>query len=278
MGQPEGEEVPAGRTLATDSPGRTGVEVVGTLGHARFPELCIRCARPTGSTLTVTKLFWHERSGEDSGYYLTAGVDAPCCAECIRAHQRELRPVPPEARKRLLRKWLVEALPYLFPLGVNLWLLSVLGPDLIRALREPGDPAEILILGGVCGLFAGLAWMFYRLIRAPGRMLILGPETTPCYVQIERGPLGSRFVVPVEPTSTLRALDFTGDRSELFERERHLFTFENAEVGSRFAELNAGREWDPASPGAIRAHALRRALLIVVVLAVLYFLIQDWFF
>ncbi|HEX7242534.1 MAG TPA: hypothetical protein VF263_19750, partial [Longimicrobiaceae bacterium] len=250
-------------------------EVVGALHHAVFPEMCVRCGWPPQRTLPVTRLF--RRTSDDSSRYVVASVSAPFCAACIQAHESEVRPVDRDVRRRLLRKWLVEALPYLFPLGANLWFLTIFVPKLLASLAEPGDLVETLVWGGVSAFFGLLALAFFRMAMAPGRSLIVDPAdpSRGSYVQVERGPLGSRFIVPTEPTTALRALRFSDDRSEAFDAERHRFTFENAEVGAKFAELNAHREWNPDSPRARTAAALRWSIVGAVVLAVLWQLLRD---
>lgn len=251
------------------------VPVVGGVDDARFPELCVRCAGTAGlRTLPVVKRFW--RTSDDSSYPVTLGVAAPFCAECIRAHQRELPPVDPAVRRRLLRGWLVAALPYFVPLGVCLWLLATLAPRLVRALAafRADDPWEAVVWGAVCGLFGVMALAFVATIRRLGRTLTVEPARGG-YVRYERGPLGSVFTLPAEPTSALEALDFTDDCSEAFEGERHLFTFRNGEVAARFAELNAGRSWDPASPRALWARVARWVVVAAVLLFGLYALAQE---
>jgi len=120
--------------------------------------------------------------------------------------------------------------------------------------------------------------VFWGLIMRQGRPLILSPgHTRPVHVQTERGPLGSRYVVPAEPTSLMRAVDFSGDESELFEPERHRFTFRNYEVAAGFSELNAHRQWDPASRRAQLAATGRKALIGAVVLGVIYVVVAEYF-
>jgi hypothetical protein len=107
--------------------------------------------------------------------------------------------------------------------------------------------------------------------------MILSPgDGRPVHAQVERGPLGGRYVAPAEPTSLMRAMDFTGDESEMFEPERHRFTFRNYEVAAGFSELNAHRQWDPASRRAQLAATGRRALVGLVVLGVLYALVAEF--
>jgi hypothetical protein len=81
----------------------------------------------------------------------------------------------------------------------------------------------------------------------------------------------------MEPTSVLRAIDFTDDRRELFDAERHLFTFENLEVSAKFAALNADRKWDPTSTGARLADRARWVLMIGLLLLGLCLILKDLF-
>ncbi|HEV2150555.1 MAG TPA: hypothetical protein VGR37_24355 [Longimicrobiaceae bacterium] len=256
--------------------GFVAVEVVGPLSRARFPALCVRCGAAADRTLRLTRLFWRTGS-DDGGSYVAASLDAPFCRECVRAHGRELRPVPPEVRRRLLRSWAVQSLPFVVPLGVCLWLLAMLGPELLEAAARGGDPLEVGIWGAVCGFFGLMALAFAATIHSRGRMLILEPAGAgrEYPVQIHRGPLGSRLFVPAEPTSVAAALDFSDDRSRPFDPERHRFRFRNHEVAARFEELNAHLQWDPASPRARLAGMLRMALVGAAVLAGLYLLLED---
>jgi hypothetical protein len=277
MHVPDFQQGGARPDVATTPGDPASVMVVGPLRHAEFPPLCARCGAEPAGTLPVTRLFWRAPH-ESPGYYLTGGVEVPFCAPCIQAHRAETRPVPAEVRRRLLRAWLVKALPYLLPLGVNLWLVSVLAPNLLRALRPGGDRLEVLVWGAATAFFALLALAFFRMIRTAGSALIADPadRSAGSYVQVERGPLGCRFIVPGEPSSVLRAVTFTDDRSELFDAERHMFTFENREVADQFAELNAERRWDPRSGGARAARALRWTLMAGIVLGGLYLMVRDW--
>ena len=279
MSQPDVDAVVGTPPDASDSiEASSRVSVVGGVDDARFPEMCACCGAIAGlDTLMVVKLFW--RSNDDSSYYVTQGVKTPFCAECIRTHRRELPPVDPAVRKRLLRGWLVDSLPYFFPLGVCLWLLAAMAPRLVRAAASfrLQDPWDVVIWGAVCGFFGLMALMFYGLIRDKGRSLVFEASGVGSggYVRYERGPLGSRFTIPCEPTSVLRAVDFTDDCSQAFEGERHLFTLRNPAVAERFAELNAGRAWDPASPRALWARTVRWVLAAAVILLGLYAFVTD---
>lgn len=267
--------VPVEHVVAEDDGGVVAVEVVGSLGHAEFPDLCVGCGGAADRTLPIPKLFYHY---DDDGrsYYYASAVVAPACSPCVQAHERELRPIDPEAKRRLLRGWALAALPYVVPMGVILWLLTKFVPNLVEAVREGTEPVEMAVWGAVCGFFGLLGLMFWGLVMKPGRQMILTPADTPCYVKVERGPLGGSFIAPAEPTVLMRSVDFSGDISELFDPERHRFTFCNYEVAARFGELNAGREWDPASTRAQLAARGRKAVIAAVVLFGIYVLLEDF--
>lgn len=280
MSHPDTEHGAAGPAAAEEESGAFAVEVVGSLDAARFPGLCVRCGARTDGRLRVAKLFWHDGGEEGSSYHYTAAVDAPACSGCVRAHEGELRPIPREVKRRLLRSWLVASLPYFVPLAVCAWLLAVMAPELLEALAG-GEPAEVAIWGAVCGFFAIMALVFFRMIMRGGRPLVLAPNGTSArYAHVERGPLGSRYVVPAEPTSLTGAFDFSDDESALFEPERHRFTFRNGDVAAEFAELNAHRDWDPASTRAQLALRARLALkwggTAALVLVGLYLLVEEY--
>ena len=75
----------------------------------------------------------------------------------------------------------------------------------------------------------------------------------------------------------LAAVDFTDDRSELFDVERHLFTFQNEEVTAKFAVLNANRRWNPTSSRARIANKAQWALMSGFLLVGLYLICKDLF-
>lgn len=277
MSHPDFDGGAADPAVAEEDHGVVAVEVVGTLGHARFPGLCVRCGAPADRSLRVAKLFWHDGGEDGSSYHFTGAVDAPACAGCVRTHERELRPIDPEVKRRLLRGWMIEALPFLFPLAVCTWFVFMMGPKLLEALAE-GEPVEIAVWGAVCAFFGLLALMFLRLVMKGGRPMVHAPRgSAPQYAQVERGPLGSTFIAGADPTSVTRALDFTDDVSALFDGERHRFTFRNRDVAAGFMELNAHREWDPASTRAQLAARVRLGLTAAAVLAGLYLLLQELF-
>lgn len=277
MNQPDTAPVPAPHVAAEDDGGVVAVEVVGSLGHAEFPDLCVECGTAADRTLPIPKLFYHHDDDGRSYYYATAVV-APACGACVQAHQRELRPIDPEAKRRLLRGWALAALPYVVPMGVILWLLTQVVPNLLEAVREGTEPIEMAVWGAVCVFFGMLGFMFWGLAMKPGRQMILTPADTPCYVKVERGPLGGSFIAPTEPTSLMRSVDFTGDVSELFDPERHRYSFRNYEVAARFGELNAHREWDPASARAQWAATGRKAVIAAAVLFVAWTLVSEFVF
>jgi hypothetical protein len=277
MNEPDTVRVPVDHVVAEDDGGVVAVEVVGSLGHAEFPEMCVECGAAADRTLPIPKLFY-EANGDNPGYYYATAVVAPACAGCVQAHESELQPIAPEVRSKLLRGWALAALPYVVPIGVIFWLLTRFVPNLVEAVREGTEPIEMAVWGAVCAFFGLLGLMFWGLVMKPGRQMIVTPADTPCYVKVERGPLGGSIIAPAEPTTLMRSVDFTDDISELFEPERHRFTFRNYEVAARFGELNAHREWNPASTRAQFAAMGRKAVIAAVVLFVVWTLVEEFLF
>ncbi len=199
--------------------------------------------------MTIQKLFYrHDYDGPSS--YIFGDVEAPVCGHCLQVQEREKATIPQTIRKRLLRRWFVEVLPFFFPFGCALWFLKIVIPLFAKSLVHHNHLWEVGLIGGICAFFGFAAWAFYNLAREKGKQLIydaggLPPDT---YVLIERGPLGCRFTVPTEPTSVERAVNFTDDRKNVFDAERHLYIFENTAVAAKFAEMNADRTWDPNAP------------------------------
>jgi hypothetical protein len=152
-------------------------------------------------------------------------------------------------------------------------------PKLLQALACSIELWEILIWAGLWGFFGLLAVTFYKTIRDWGRRLILEPQhpSRSRHVQVESGLLGSRFIVLTEPTSVPSPIDFTDARSELFDTERHYFTFENREVSVIFTQSNANWKWDPTSARARIAARTQWALLIGFLLLGLYLILDDLF-
>ncbi len=277
MNQPDTARIPVEHVVAEDDGGVVAVEVVGPLKRAAFPGLCVKCGVPADRTVALTKLFYH--SGNRRSYHYADGVAAPACAGCAETHRRELRPIDPEVKRRLLRSWAVAALPFGVPVAVITWMLTVFVPNLLEAVRDGAEPVEVAVWGAVCGFFGVMGLVFWGLIMKQGRPMMLTPgHTSPVYVQSERGPLGSRFVAPAEPTSLMQSVDFSGDVSELFEPERHRFTFRNYEVAARFGELNAHREWNPASTRAQFAAVGRKAVIAAVVLFAAWIFAEEFLF
>lgn len=255
---------------------RSEVEVLGPLRGIRFPGYCLKCGRETNRTMRLSKLFRRtgRRNGSRHVYYVPGDVDAPFCEPCISTHRRERPPLGRDVRKRLLLAWLLQSLVFAFPLGASLWFLRILLPEVKEALGGEPQPIEILVAAGLVGFFVLTSLSFLFLIFSRGRKLRIEPNDT-CFVQIESGPLGSRFTAPVEPSSVSGALDFSDDLSEPFDAERHRYSFRNDGVAAEFAQLNADRTWNPASPRARVAAGLRWTLVIAILLFGLYQMVKD---
>lgn len=252
------------------------VEVLGDLDQIHFPGYCLKCGRETSRTLRISKLFRRtaRRNGSRHIYFVPGHVDAPFCEECIRTHERERKPIGEDIRRQLLWRWIFHSLPFVLPLGASLWFVSILYREAKEMLSGDPQRVEILVVAGLVGFFVLTALSFLFLIFRLGRKLTIQPDDS-CYVQIEAGPLGSRLTVPTSPTSVSGAIDFSDDRSELFDAERHLFTFRNDGVAAEFAQLNANNTWNPASPRAKLASGLRWAFVIAILLFGLYQMIKD---
>jgi hypothetical protein len=261
-------------------PDRASVDVTGTPDRARFPALCARCGAPPAGTLGISKLHYRSGSwtGANPGRYLVLRVEAPFCARCLEDHSREARPIPAETRRRLLYGWAWRTLPYALPLAVISWfLVAVSVPELVEALAPGADPVDRLIWGGVTAFFALLAVVFLWMALGVGHLLHTPMPATAnnqCYALDERGPLGSRLVVPTDPTAVTRAVDFEGDESRPFEGERHRFSFANHDFAAQFAALNADQLWDPSGERARVAGVLKWAVIVVLAAIGLFQLLQ----
>jgi hypothetical protein len=255
--------------------GLYSTEVTGPLGSAEFPRLCLKCGAPAAGNVPVMHLYWRTFSDSPS-YHEVDGVHAPFCSSCLQAHAREARPIPQDVKSKLLLSWFIQALPYLFPLGVSLFFVKVTVPILLRTLGQKAEWWETLLTAALVLFFVGLTMMFVNLIRAKGGMLIHhagGGDGN--NVQVETGPLGCCFVYGTEPTSIQQAIHFSDDLSELFEPRRHQYTIENDQAARAFAELNAHRKWDPKSVRAKAAGTGRKLVIGALVVFGIYVILKD---
>lgn len=252
------------------------VEVVGALWQAHFPSLCVRCGEASARNFPIYKLFYRMEADSPTSYLIGA-LEVPVCAVCLQLQEREQKPISPEIRGRLLRRWFFEVLPFFFPFGCAVWFLKIVIPLLSKSLLHHSHLWEPLITGGLCAFFGAAAFGFFNLARMKGEQLLYDAGHIPpnTYALVEPGPLGCRFVVPAEPTSLQRAVDFTDNLAETFDAERHLYRFENTTVAAQFAEANAHHTWRPNSPQALRAAKARLVLMIVLGAFVLYSLVMG---
>lgn len=266
----QGEVV--GAVAPVSAPTSTRVEVMGPTEEVAFPNLCIRCGEMPQGTVDLYKIFFRAEYEGPSRHVLSR-VRVPVCSACRAQHLQEQSAIPGAIRNRLYGQWALKALPYIFPLGVCLWFVRELTPKFLRELAEKGwQPAHFAgtaIWMAIVGFFALMALMFARMIINGGEFLLHEgePGTSDQYCLVEHGPLWSLFIVPVVPTGVQRAMQFTDDRSEIFDGERHNYWFQNPIIGQQFAALNASRRWNPRAPRARRA-ANARWVLIAVVLVI----------
>ena len=253
------------------------IVVTGPVHEARFPPLCARCGAAAGRTLSIQKLFWRSGGDEGSPYHVLGEVHAPFCERCLAQHAREARPIDPRIKRTLYRRWLLNELPFLFPVGVLLFVFVVAARATLEALAHRVPPWQAAAPAGMALFFALCIRGFYRGFRRHGEQLIheREPRSRRTYVQIERGPLGSRFIVEMEPTQVQLAVDFSDDVSEPFEGERHQFTFQSAEMAARFRELNVGRARSPTSRRARLATVAQFTVILAIALVLVYALIFD---
>jgi hypothetical protein len=247
------------------------VNLVGDVEHARFPAMCARCCDTPAGTIPVVKLFSRSREDGPTVYHI-ARASVPFCQTCIGEHVREEQPVDPRILRKLRLRWAVSVLPYVIPIVVIVFMLSQFLPQGLRDLGT-GDAAGAAIFLGVAGFFGLLLLMFLRLCLKAGRPLVHDAGRAPTYVRVITGALG-RYAIPVAPTTTLAAVDFTDDVSDTFEPERHDFRFASGTIAQEFAALNADRIWQPSSLRAQGAQIARwvmyAAIAVVIVAGLLY--------
>ena len=252
------------------------IRITGDLSDVKFPAECLRCTAPPAGALTLTKMFRRVHS-ERPDQYVFASVRVPFCRDCLAAHERERQPPDPRVLRSLRNRWLVKCLPYVIPIVVIVYLLGQFARPALRGLAE-GDVAEAAIFGAVVLFFAAMLLMFVRLVLVARHGLIANWVGDPNdqYVELVRGPLGITCVLPGPPTSTLAAVNFTDENSDLFEPDRRTFTFTNPIVREHVAALNADLVWRKNSPRARLARLARRVALVVLVVVGAAFLVAEY--
>ena len=256
----------------------TRVKVRGPLGHAIFPDSCARCGAPARGTLPVEKMFRHTHS-ESPTTYEFARVHVPFCDGCRAEHARLLAPVDRAAMRTLRWTFVARCLPYVIPIGVLLYMIPRVLLPIARSLSDGPGRWDTLIGFGLLAFFGASLLGFLHLV-ARARHNLQGayrsPDPNDSYIRTVPILLGGTAVFPEPPTPVLAAADYTTDVAELFEGERHTFTFADPVFAAQFAALNADRLWDGKSPPARRARWLRQVVIVAVLAFGAYVIVMDW--
>jgi hypothetical protein len=253
------------------------IRVVGPLHTVRFPDACARCGATARGTLRLEKMF--RRTYTDApNTYLFAALDIPFCDACRDQHARELPPVDPAVLRKLRWAFVGRCLPYVIPIVVLVWIIPKFVAPVVRSFRSDGLDWGTLLGLGILAFLGLCLFGFARMVLAARQSLIAPYAGDPndTYVRMVPILIGGSAVIPGPPTSVLAAANFTDDRGELFDGERHVFTFGDPVFASQFAALNADRLWSGASPRARRGRWLRKVLLIALVLFGAAALVLEW--
>jgi hypothetical protein len=255
----------------------TRVKIAGPLHGVAFPAACARCGAPARDTLRVDKMFRHTYADSPTRHEFARLQQSPVLRPTGLA-ERDVQPVDPALLRRLRRTFVLRCLPYVVPVGVLLFLTSrMLGPFGRTLFGPPG--LEMLIGAGVLGFLGlSLAGFVHLLLKARHALRADGPGTDPNDTYVRTVPilLGGSAVITELPTPVLAAADYTTNVGELFEGERHTFTFADPVFAAQFAALNADRVWDARAPKARRARWLRKVTIAAIVLFGLYTMLRDW--
>jgi hypothetical protein len=250
------------------------VAVVGPLADVRFPNLCAACGtEPPAGDVRLEKMF-RRVADESPDTIVFAHVDVPLCRACLDAHARAHVPIDPAVLRRLRRRWAGKALLYALPAAMLVWLLAHLAPLMVRSARalaaDPRQWGALVAVGGVLFVLMCLGGIVYAAL-GEGRPLVApyDGDHTDAYVETVPAALGGLYVVPGRPTPTLAAVNFLDEEGPLFAPTHRTFTFANADVAARFAEVNAERLWDPASPRVRRAARIEKLAFVAVVVVTL---------
>lgn len=259
---------------------RISLRITGPIGAMRLPDACAHCGAPPAGTLHLQKMFRRASSRSDlpTSYHFGA-LNVPFCGPCLAQHERELTPIDPAVTRRLLTRYAFRALIYVGPIGAILYVLSGFGGGLLQVVRKDGlFDWGVALLGGAV-LFLGFVLKTLVDQVRDARSLLMGgtwvdPNET--YVRLVPTPMGGHYIIAGEPTRILASVDFTDDRSELFDGERHLFRFTDPVFGAQCAALNAERIWDGSAPKARRARWLRKVTIAAILLFGVYSMLIDW--
>lgn len=232
------------------SPHLHRLELRGAPGDLAWPEICAYCGDTATERITVRKAFRplprHDGRSAANGLraHRVGSAPVPFCANCAARHRSSVRP-PSTLRKAASLVFT----PLVIPALGAAWLASkVLEGGLVeRPLTEAGVLSE-------WGLFVLLA-------AASSWSLFLMWRTT----------LDRRLDPQTELTC---ACDFSGDVSEFFERERHIYKIRNPAFAQAMAELNADRVWTAENQARSKRTLLAVAVLVVVMLAALGVLLK----
>jgi hypothetical protein len=215
------------------------LELRGKPNELAWPAMCANCGEPSSERVTVKKAFRNWQGDEDGsngiiGYTIVA-ARIPLCAACAGQHYRSVKRVSP-----------TQALStFLFtPAHVSTVGFSVLLVAVVSILFRGRFPEAGLRFGlGIIGvLLFGLLWsvVLAWLITRRHR---LEPQT-----------------------EMSRAVDFSEDLSDAFERARHIYSFRSFQFAQAFSLANRDRHWTADDQSRMRRNS---TIVVIIMLALI---------
>jgi hypothetical protein len=217
------------------------LELKGALDSLSWPNVCAYCASRADELIEVRKVVRRRprRGGGSSlNSHIIARARIPYCSSCAQQHRA--MEVRPSAGHRIFATLFH---PLIIPIVGSLFFLRI---SLPTALTTSPFAEGGWIAWGLPALFLFIiVWTGFLLLR----------------MTRERD-------IPA-PTEITQACDFSGNVSQLFEGERHIYRLRNETFAQALAKLNPDRMWtdqDQASSRR-RMHITSIALLALIVLA-----------
>lgn len=218
------------------------VELRGKPNDLTWPRICSACGASASEQVVVRKGFRRRRSrrgrGSSSGLsdYQIVSTPVPLCSSCAHTHRATVK--KPSAAAALFGFLLH---PIIIPVvGAGYFAVIIFKSTRGLSLSDSAGQAG-------WGLFA--------------LMVFIMVWTTVIWFR-------STVTQRLEPqTEITRACDFSGNVSQIFERERHIYAMRNEAFARAFEAANAGARWTEADQARSRRLTPIYAGLFLLVLA-----------
>jgi hypothetical protein len=217
------------------------LELKGSLDSLSWPNVCAYCGSRADELIDVQKRFRRRRrrrGGSSSLSQITTRARIPFCSSCVQQHRA--MEVHKSAGHRIFATLFH---PLIIPIVGSLFFLRIVLPTAVTTspFAEGG-----WIAWGLPALFIFIIlWTSFLLWR-----------------------LAHERDMPPQ-TEITQACDFSGNVSQLFEGERHIYRLRNETFAQALAKLNPDRVWTDAEQAGSRRrmHVTAVVMLALIVLA-----------